>query len=134
VFATGVYPYAYMTGLDKFQETCLIATISHRQAVANNPLVDGYNPSKPNSWIQYLDANNLHGCSMSEPLPVGKFRFLDEQEIESFDVMSIPADADTGYIVEFDLTYPQTLHHLHNDYPMTPEHLAVDTDVQRVCP
>ena len=66
---------------------------------------------------------------MSEPLPVGKFRFLDEQEIERFDVMSIPADADTGYIVECDLTYPQTLHHLHNDYPMAPEHLTVDRDM-----
>ena len=36
-----------------------IATISHRHAVANNFLVEGYNPSKPHSWIQYLDANNL---------------------------------------------------------------------------
>ena len=97
-----------------------IATISHRQAVANNPLVDGYDPSEPNSWIQYLDANNLYGCSMSEPLPVGKFRFLEEQEIESFDVslLSIPADADTGYIVECDLTYLQTFHQLHNAYRM----------------
>jgi len=58
-----------------------IATISHRQAVANNPLVDGYDPSRPNSWIEYLDANNLYSCSMSEPFPVGKFQFSDEQEI-----------------------------------------------------
>jgi len=42
-------------------ENCMrggIATISHRHAVANNPLVEGYDPTKPHSWIQYLDANN----------------------------------------------------------------------------
>ena len=103
-----------------------IATISHRHAVANNPLVEGYDPSKPHSWIQYLDANNLYGCSMSQPLPVGQFRFLEEQEIENFDVTSIPADAETGYILECDLMYPESLHQLHNDYPMAPEHLTVD--------
>jgi len=29
-----------------------IATISHRRAVANKPFVEGYDPSKPHSWIQ----------------------------------------------------------------------------------
>ena len=38
-----------------------IATISQRYARANNPLVEGYDRSKPNSWITYLDANNLYG-------------------------------------------------------------------------
>ena len=48
-----------------------IATISHRHAQANNPQVEGYDPSKPTSFITYLDANNLYGTAMSEPLPVG---------------------------------------------------------------
>jgi len=46
-----------------------IATISHRHAQANNPLVEGYEPSKPTSYITHLDANNLYGTAMSEPLP-----------------------------------------------------------------
>jgi len=41
-----------------------IATISHRHALANNPLVEGYDPNKPNSYITYLDANNLYGDAM----------------------------------------------------------------------
>ena len=56
-----------------------IATISQRYAQANNPLVEGYDPSKPNSWITYLDANNLYGTAMSEPLPKGNFRFLSRR-------------------------------------------------------
>jgi len=50
-----------------------IAIISHRYAQANNPLVQGYDPSKLNSWVTYLDANNLYGTAMSKSLPVGNF-------------------------------------------------------------
>jgi len=46
-----------------------IATISHSHASANNPLVEGYDPTKPTSYITYLDANNLYGDAMSNPLP-----------------------------------------------------------------
>jgi len=35
-----------------------IATISHRHAEANNPLVEGYDPIKRASYVTYLDANN----------------------------------------------------------------------------
>jgi len=49
-----------------------IATISHCHALANNPLVEGYDPNKHTSYITYLDANNLYGDAMSNQLPVGK--------------------------------------------------------------
>jgi len=106
-----------------------IATISHRHARANNPLVEGYDPSQPNSYITYLDANNLYGTAMSEPLPVGNFPFLSQAEIADFDLMSIPAHSDTGYIVECNLEYPENLHDLHSDYPLAPEHLTVSSDM-----
>jgi len=51
---------------------------SHRHAAANNPLVECYDPTKPKSYITYLDANNLYGGAMSNPLPVGKFQFLPQ--------------------------------------------------------
>jgi len=52
-----------------------IATIFHRHAEANNPLVEGYDPTKPTSYITYLDANNLYGDAMSNTVPVGKCHF-----------------------------------------------------------
>jgi len=58
-----------------------IATISHRHAEANNPLVEGYDPTKPTSYITYLDANNLYGDAMSKPLPVGKFQFYHKPKL-----------------------------------------------------
>jgi len=52
-----------------------IATISKRYARANNPLVKGYDPSKPTTYIIYLDANNLYGNAQSEPYPWATLNF-----------------------------------------------------------
>jgi len=106
-----------------------IATISHRHASATNPLVEGYDPTKPTSYITYLDANNLYGDAMSNPLTVGKFQFLPQTEIDQFDLMSVPPVGDTGYIIECDLIYPEHLHPLHSDYPLAPEHLTVNVEM-----
>ena len=45
-----------------------ISMTSKRYAKANNPLVEGYDPEKPNIHISYLDANNLYGWTMSQYL------------------------------------------------------------------
>ena len=106
-----------------------IATISQRYASANNPYVDGYDESKEKRYITYLDANSLYATAQSEPLPVGNFRFLSDEEMSDFDLDTIEADAEIGYIVECDLEYPSHLHDMHNDYPMAPEHLTVEKDM-----
>jgi len=54
---------------------------------------------------------------------------LTENEIEKFDLASVKADAEVGYIIECDLTYPAHLHDSHNDYPMAPRHLTVTRDM-----
>ena len=43
--------------------------------------------------------------------------------------MDIPFDSNTRYIIVCDLTYPESLHHLQNDYPMAPDHLTVSPDM-----
>ena len=107
-----------------------ISTISNRYAKANNPYtIDGYDPEQPTSYITYLDANNLYGLAQSQPLPVGDFQFLTPDEISKFNVMDIPQDSPTGFIVDCDLEYPSTLHNSHSDYPLAPEHLTVTKDM-----
>ena len=100
-----------------------ISMITHRYAKANNPYVEGYNPSQPNNYIMYLDANNLYGWAMSQPLPVNSFAWLSSGEIEELEenFMTIPLDDEEGYILEVDLEYQVDLHDLHNDYPLAPE-------------
>jgi hypothetical protein len=78
-----------------------ICCISHKHAVANNAYIpESYNATLPSSYIMYLDANNLYGCAMSQPLPEKEFDFLLEEQIASFDFMSVPDDAPEGYILE----------------------------------
>ena len=53
---------------------CMITT---RYAHANNALMgDSYDPKKANSWVKGLDANNLYGWAMSQPLPIDEFKWV----------------------------------------------------------
>ena len=60
-----------------------ISTISHCYAKANNKYLPNYDANSLNQFILYLDANNLYGYSLSKPLPVGKYRFLEHPEIST---------------------------------------------------
>ena len=44
-------------------------------SMVSNPLVPDYDPSKPNSYTMYLDANNLYDWAMSKPLPKRDFKW-----------------------------------------------------------
>ena len=103
--------------------------ISHKHSIANNPsLGDSYDASKPNSFIVYLDMNNLYGTAMCESLPEKDFDFLLDDQIANFDVNSIPNDSTTGYILEVDMDYPNLLHDVHSDFPLCPQAFAVNPD------
>jgi len=91
--------------------------------------VEGYDDTKPTSYITYLDANNLYGDAMSNPLPIGNFQFLSQHEIDNFDLLSISSNSKTGFIIECNISYPEHLHPLHSDYPLAPEHLTVDAEM-----
>ena len=95
-----------------------ISYIAHRHAEANNKYIRNYDPDKLSSYIMYLDANNLYGWAMSQPLPYGNFRWVSANVL-------IPKRKGIGHIYEVDLEYPEELHDLHNDYPCAPEKIKV---------
>ena len=49
--------------------------VSKQYAKANNPDIEGYDPEKQKRYLLYLDANNLYGWAMSQPLPTGGFQW-----------------------------------------------------------
>ena len=62
-----------------------ISMVTKQFARANNPYIPKtFDKNKPRKYLMYLDANNLYGYAMSQPLPTGFMRFLDDEEIQNF--------------------------------------------------
>ena len=104
-----------------------ISYIAKRYAKANNKYMNDHDPEELSTFITYVGKNNLYGWAMSEYLPCGEFKLLEN--IDRFNVMTIDQKSDTGYIPEVDLEYSDELHELHNDYLLAPEKLAVSNDM-----
>lgn len=105
-----------------------LCQVSKRYAHANNPCIEGFNPSEPETYILYLDANNLYGKAMMEFLPYKHFQWMSDDELRIESILSISADSEIGCIVEVDFIYPEELHHMHNDYPLAPHKHKVPFD------
>ena len=109
-----------------------ITHISKRYAEANNKYMTSYNPEKPSTYIQYLDANNLYGWAMSQPLPTHGFEWVEN--ITKTQVLNIiEGNSAKGYIFDVDLIYPKHLWEKHNDYPLAPELIKVNGVEKLIC-
>ena len=106
----------------------------HRYAKANNKYMKNYDEKEESSYIQYLDANNLYGWTMSQKLPVSGFKWkkyiskFTEEFIKNYD-----ENSDKGYILEVDVKYPKKLHDLHSDLPFSLEKIKIDKCKKLVC-
>ena len=106
----------------------------HRYAKANNKYMKDYNKDEEKSFLEYLDANNVYGWAMSEPLPVDGFdRIKDLPKIDEDFIKNYDKDSDKGYILESDVKYPKNLHDLHSDLPFLPERMKIDKCNKLVC-
>jgi hypothetical protein len=102
---------------------CMVVT---RYAEANfKGMGDAYDREKENSYFRDWDKNNLYGGAMSENLPYAEFRWMDDEELENWE--QIPC------VVEVDLRYPESLHALHNDYPLASEVIKIGNVNKLVC-
>ena len=84
-----------------------------------------YDENKESSYIQYWDVNNLHGCAMSEKLPVNNFEWIkDTSQFNEDFIKNYNEESDEGYILEFDVQYLERLHELY-DLPFLPERMKI---------
>ena len=67
--------------------------------------------------------NDFYGWTMSEYLPYKRFKW--SKNVDGFDVMSFSEKSSIGYVLKVDVEYPDELDDSDNDYPLTPEKLAV---------
>ena len=103
-------------------------------AKANNKYMKNYNENEEYSFLDYLDANNLYGWAMSEPLPVNTFFWRENaSEIDEDFIKDYDENSDKRYILEVDVEYPKNLHDLHSDLPFLPERMKIYPCNKLVC-
>src|SRR5437763_13956569 len=61
-----------------------ISKACKRSFKATNPKMGkAFTPSKPTSWISYVDVNNLYGWALSQFLPIGNYQWEASREYYS---------------------------------------------------
>ena len=90
-----------------------------RRFVANNCYLDNYDASRESVFGFCVDANNLYGGVMQlDKLPIADY--ILRSDIPLSEILNTPDDAQVGYFVEVDLSYPNHLHDDHRDFPLAP--------------
>ena len=108
-----------------------ITQVVRKYAAASNPYMgDKFNPNVDTTYLQYLDANNLYGWAMSQPLPTGGFKWVD---VNPKEISELATRTDKGYILEVDVSYPKDLHDSHNDLPFMCERMEIN-GVEKLAP
>ena len=73
--------------------------LSKTYGKANNPRVEGYDPTQQTNYITYLDANNLYGWAMSLHLPKKNFHWKRVMPTEE-QIMKMKWNSKEGLILE----------------------------------
>ena len=86
--------------------------VAQSYARMNNKNFKDFNPSQPETSILNLDANNLYGYAMSQPLPIGDFSWVKNISFltEDFIRNHIEYSGTHGYFIEATIIYPEALH------------------------
>ena len=99
-----------------------------------------YDKGEKESFLEYLDANNLYGWAMSEPLPVDGFDWIkDLPKIDEDFIKNYDKNSNKGYILELYVEYPKHLQFLylgnisHFDLPVLPEKLKINKVKNLIC-
>jgi hypothetical protein len=101
-----------------------LSQISKRHAIANNKYMKNYDADKEDSYIVYLDANNLYGHAMCEYLPVRNFEW-NEEKWDTERILKLDNKGETGYTLSVDLHIPEKLHDYFNNYVPCPENVVI---------
>ena len=88
-----------------------------------------FNPEGKTTYLQYLDANNLYGWAMSQPLSVGGFEWMTEEEL------GLPQGEMPPCFIEVDLEYPVELNDRFPEFVPRPENVIPEgSKVQKFAP
>jgi hypothetical protein len=79
--------------------------------------------------LLYVDANNLYGWAMMEPLPFKDFKsYIPYKELTKEEIFAIPDDSGIGYFQEVDLDYPENIKFKTITMPFCPENIFIEDE------
>ena len=81
--------------------------------------MENYDPTIPEDYTIYLDANTLYGWAMSQSLPYKDLKFSST----SLEVLEADEN-DEGYILEIDLRFPENIQDKLKEFPLCPENIS----------
>ena len=108
----------------------------YRYAKANNKYIKNYNKDIESSYLEYVDANNLHGWAISQKLTVDGFKWVEKDNLSNFNdsfIKNYDENRDKGYFLEVDVEYPKNIHKLHIDLPFLPERKKIRKSKKLIC-
>ena len=94
------------TIIEKSKRGGLTFVGSKRYVKANNHYMNDFDPTKPEDYIMYWDANNLYGWAMSEYLPYKNIKFDNNVKLDT--ILKTKDKSKVGYILEVDLHFRKT--------------------------
>lgn len=116
----------FLTDIDMllFVEKGIIGDISqysHRFVKASNKFMgDKYNFDEQESFLMYLDCNNLYRSTMQAHSAYGSFKWVEKRDKKEF--WYVPDDSLIGFFLECTIEYPKHLHDSRLDLPLLPEY------------
>ena len=106
----------------------------YKYAKANKIYMKNYDKNIKSPYLEYLDADNLYGWTMSQKLPVDGFEWV--KDLSKFNwkfIKNYGKNSDKGYIFEVDVEYNKTLFNLHCDLPFLPGRKKIKKFKKHIC-
>ena len=108
--------------------------LGQRKVTANNKYLPSYNPDKPSNYILYIDANNLYGWAMSQPLPTSdfkwqyneKYNYKSEYTRDYCSDYQRLLDDEIPFLIECDIEYPMDVKLKTYKFPLMPVNRKVE--------
>ena len=93
-----------------------------------------YDKNKEWSYLQHWDVNNLCGWAMSQRLSLNSFEWIeDTSQLNEYLKKSYNQESNEGYCLKVDVQYLEEIHKLHNDWPILPERMKIET-IEKLAP
>ena len=114
------------------QDKDLIPTLENNvRGGISSVMGDRYVKTDETKNINFLDATNLYGHSMIQPLPYDEIEMWHghpDLYLNNLEEIINPDDCDIGYFVEDDLRYPDDIKEKTKNFPFCPENKVIQKE------